>query len=136
MESPEIFQVAAGVIVQDGKYLITRRYDDSHQGGLWEFPGGKREEGETLVECLRREIKEELDLEVEVGQLLRKVCYAYALCTVELHFFRCAIGAGVPKAMGCQDFEWVRPDQLTQYSFPSANQPVLVDLMMGIDREK
>jgi mutator protein MutT len=134
MSLEEILEIAAGVIVQDGRYLITRRYDESHQGGAWEFPGGKREEEETLADCLRREIKEELDLEVEVGRPLRTIRYAYALCTVELHFFLCTIASGTPKTAGCQDFEWVRPDQLAHYSFPAANQAILEDLVGGVDQ--
>jgi mutator protein MutT len=134
MTSEEIIEVAAGVIVENGRYLITRRYDETHQGGLWEFPGGKREEGESLADCLRREIKEELDLVVEVGPLLKTIRYAYALCTVELHFFLCTIQSGTPKAMGCQDFEWVKPDQLAHYSFPAANLPILEDLIRGLGK--
>lgn len=122
------FDVAAAVIVKDGEYLITRRLDESHQGGLWEFPGGKREEGESLEDCLRREIKEELDLEIDVGELLRTIPYAYAFWTVRLHFFRCTIRSGTPSAIGCQDFEWVRPDQLALYPFPPANLPMLREL--------
>jgi mutator protein MutT len=123
------FDVVAGVIVKDGRYLITRRHDESHQGGLWEFPGGKREENETLIECLEREIKEELDLDVEVGPLIKRTRHAYALCTMTLHFFRCTIRSGTPRAIGCQDFEWVEPAELVHYPFPQANVPILQELV-------
>ncbi len=128
IDSEMSFDVAASVITKDGRYLITRRYDESHQGGLWEFPGGKREENESLVDCLRREIKEELDLDIEVGPLIKKTRYAYALCTVTLHFFRCTIRSGNPRAIGCQDFEWVEPSELAHYPFPQANVPILREL--------
>jgi 8-oxo-dGTP diphosphatase len=127
-DSPMSFEVAAGVIVKDGCYLITRRHDETHQGGLWEFPGGKREENETLIDCLQREIKEELDLIVEVGTLIKRTRYAYAFCTVTLHFFRCTIRSGIPRAIGCQDFKWVEPSELNHYPFPQANVPILKEL--------
>jgi mutator protein MutT len=125
------FDVAAAVITQDGEILITRRLDETHQGGLWEFPGGKREERESLEDCLRREIKEELDLDIEVGELLKTIPYAYAFWVVRLHFYRCTIRSGMPQAIGCQDFKWVRPDQLGLYPFPPANLPMLRDLAEG-----
>jgi mutator protein MutT len=127
--SESSFDVAAAVIIQDGMILITRRLDESHQGGLWEFPGGKREEGESLEECVRREIKEELDLDIEVGEPVKIISFAYAFYNVHLHFFRCTIRSGTPNAIGCQDFEWVRPDQLAHYPFPPANQPMIRQLM-------
>lgn len=122
-------EVAAGVIVEDGRCLITKRLDDSHQGGLWEFPGGKREDDETLAECLRREIKEELDLEIEVGRCLKTVRYVYAFLTVDLHFFRCTVLSGTPAALSSQTFLWVTPDELANYPFPPANLPMLKELM-------
>ena len=129
--SDETLQVGAGVIVEDGAFLITRRMDDTHQGGLWEFPGGKRHDDETIEDCVRREIREELDLDVEVGPPLKVVRYAYSFFTVELHFFRCTIRSGDPVAIGCQDFEWVTPDQLAQYEFPPANHPIINMLREG-----
>lgn len=123
------FEVAAGVVVQDGRYLITRRHDETHQGGLWEFPGGKREENESLSDCLRREIKEELDLDIEVGTLIRTVKYSYAYCTLTLHFYRCTIRSGAPSPVGCQDFRWVEPGELIHYPFPEANRPIIQELV-------
>jgi mutator protein MutT len=126
MTDPDsVVRVAAGVIVDGGSVLITRRMDESHQGGLWEFPGGKCEGGESLEDCLRREIREELDCDVEVGVPLKTIRYAYSFFTVELHFFRCTIRSGSPAAIGCQDFEWVTPAQLAQYEFPPANHPMI-----------
>ena len=127
-DSQTSFDVAAGVIVKDGRYLITRRHDETHQGGLWEFPGGKREKNETLIDCLHREIKEELDIVIEVGPLIKRTRYAYAFCTVTLHFFRCMIRSGIPRAIGCQGFKWVEPSELDHYPFPQANIPILQEL--------
>lgn len=133
--SEKVIEVAAGVIVKDGRYLITRRPDESHQGGLWEFPGGKRAEDETLVDCLRREIQEELDLEIEVGPHLRTIRHAYAYCTVVLHFFRCTVRSGNPRALGCQDFQWVEPSKLIHYPFPEASLSILQDLLRSPGNE-
>src|SRR5947209_16154187 len=82
-------EVAAGLVFRDGKLLITQRRADAHLGGLWEFPGGKREQDETFEECLRRELREELGVEVIVGELFESVTHAYPEKTVQLKFFRC-----------------------------------------------
>ena len=126
--SESTIEVTAAVIVQDGRYLITRRLDETHQGGLWEFPGGKRENDESLKDCLRREIKEELDLEIEVGVLLKTVRYAYAFYTFILHFYLCRIQSGTPRLLECQDLQWVKPHELGYYPFPPANHPIIAQL--------
>ena len=69
-------EVAAGLVLHDDRYLITRRKAGVHLGGLWEFPGGKREPGETFEECLRRELREELGIEVVVGALVESLTHA------------------------------------------------------------
>lgn len=129
MMSESTIEVTAAVIMQDGRYLITRRLDESHQGGLWEFPGGKRENNESLEECLRREIREELDLEIEVRSLLKTVRYAYAFYTFILHFYLCRIRSGTPRLIECQDLQWVEPHELGYYSFPPANHPIIDHLI-------
>src|SRR6185503_21266775 len=100
-------EVAAGVVFRDGRVLITQRRPDDHLGGLWEFPGGKRESGETFAACLRRELMEELGIEVEVGECLGSVTHRYPGKTVHLRFYRCAWRLHEPSALGCQDFAWV-----------------------------
>src|SRR5262245_15313555 len=77
-------EVAAGVVFRDGQVLITQRRPGDHLGGLWEFPGGKREPGETFEVCLQRELKEELGIEVDVGEWLDSVTHAYPEKTVHL----------------------------------------------------
>src|SRR5688572_28642835 len=72
-----IIQVSAGLIFRSGQLLITQRHADAHLGGLWEFPGGKREPGESFEQCLARELKEELGIEVVVGELFESVTHAY-----------------------------------------------------------
>ena len=88
METDPI-EVAAGLVFREGKLLITQRFFDSHLGGLWEFPGGKRECDETFPQCLQRELLEELGIEVTIGELVERIIHAYPEKTVSLHFFRC-----------------------------------------------
>ena len=96
--------VAAGLVFRDGKLLITQRPPDAHLGGLWEFPGGKREPGETFEQCLVRELREELGIEVRVGERLESLTHAYPEKTVHLEFFRCHWIRNEPQALGCPAF--------------------------------
>src|SRR3977135_1003871 len=82
-------EVSAGLVFRGGKLLITQRHTDAHLGGLWEFPGGKREGEETFEQCLVRELREELGIEVRVGELLESLTHAYPDQTVHLRFFHC-----------------------------------------------
>src|ERR1041385_284352 len=82
-------EVAAGLVFRNGKLLITQRHPEAHLGGLWEFPGGKREPDESFENCLARELREELGIEVEIGELVESVTHAYPEKTVRLKFFRC-----------------------------------------------
>jgi len=86
-ETRNLIEVSAALIFRDGKLLITRRHAKSHLGGLWEFPGGKREAGETFEQCLVREIREELGVEISVGELFEEVSHAYSEKSVHLKFF-------------------------------------------------
>jgi A/G-specific adenine glycosylase len=117
--------IAAGVIWHEGRILIARRPEAGLLGGLWEFPGGKQEPGETLEGCLVREVGEELDIEVTVEQPLCTVRHAYTHFRITLHAFHCAYVRGEPRAVGCSDWQWVLPDQLSSYAFPAANHAIL-----------
>jgi mutator protein MutT len=116
-----VTDVSAGLVFRAGKLLITLRYDDAHLGGLWEFPGGKLEPGETFEQCLLRELREELGIEVEIIDLVETDTHAYPGKTVRLKFFRCRWKANEPRAMGCADFKWVKAPELKQYEFPAAD---------------
>ena len=113
-------EVVAAVIERDGLILIARRPEAGHLGGLWEFPGGKRHPGESPEAALMREIREELDAAVSVGELLDRVEWAYPEKTVRLCFFRCALRGDVRPAEG-QEIAWVRPVDLRDYEFPPAD---------------
>ncbi|MBM4127603.1 MAG: (deoxy)nucleoside triphosphate pyrophosphohydrolase [Nitrospira sp.] len=130
-----VIEVAAGLIWQDGRYLITRRKPGVHLAGLWEFPGGKREKDESLVECLQRELFEELGVRVDLPIPYRIVRHDYPEKTVELHFFRCAIEEGDPAPVECAEIRWVLPEELTQFTFPPADHVIIEALQRDAVRE-
>lgn len=123
-----VIEVAAGIIYREGRYLIARRKPGVHLGGYWEFPGGKREEGESLEECLHRELFEELSIRVDVPIPYRVIRHAYPERTVELHFFRCAIEQGEAAPIDCEEIRWVLPEELAQFEFPPADR-VIIDAL-------
>jgi 8-oxo-dGTP diphosphatase len=128
VSAPERIEVAAGLVFRAGKLLITQRPAASHLGGLWEFPGGKREPGETFEECLHRELKEELGINVEVKELVETVTHDYPEKSVTLNFYRCTWKANEPHALGFPDFRWIAPDELSNYECPDADVK-LVELL-------
>ncbi len=127
MES-NVIEVSAGLIFHSSKLLITQRYADSHLGGLWEFPGGKREPGECFVQCLARELREELGVEVSVGKLFDEITHAYPEKTVQLQFFLCRLIAGEPQPLGCAAVRWVGRDELGRFAFPAADAQLIARL--------
>ena len=118
-------EVAAALVFRDGKLLITQRHADAHLGGLWEFPGGKREPEETFEVCLTRELREELGIEVEVEEMVESLTHAYPEKTVHLEFFVCELVAGEPRPLGCAAVKWVSKAGLLNYSFPAADARLL-----------
>jgi 8-oxo-dGTP diphosphatase len=125
MSDAPIVRVVAAVIRRDDEFLITRRFAHAHLGGLWEFPGGKVEEGEGLTAALTREIEEEIGIDIEVeGELLRD-SHAYPDRTVLIHFFECRILGGEPVARGVAALRWVQLDELFDTAFPAANRALL-----------
>jgi mutator protein MutT len=121
--------VAAALLFRDGKLLITQRHPEAHLGGLWEFPGGKREPGETFENCLVREIKEELGMEIAVGELVSAVTHGYPEKTVHLKFFRCRWVRHEPEALDCAAFQWVTKEKLRTFQFPEADTQLISKLL-------
>jgi mutator protein MutT len=121
-------EVSAALIFHDGKLLITQRRTNAHLGGLWEFPGGKREVNETFEQCLVREIHEELGIEISVGELFEESTHAYAEKTVHLKFFLCQLIRGEPQTLGCAAFKWIGKSELADYEFPAADKQLLARL--------
>jgi len=120
--------VAAAVIQEGGRYLITQRTQGSHLAGLWEFPGGKQKPGENLEECLKRELREELGVEVEVGEKIETVTWPYPERTVAIHFFLCALAGGKVTSCEGQAVAWVPTEELSRYSFLPADAALLARL--------
>lgn len=123
--SSSVIEVSAGLIFHSGKLLITQRHADAHLGGLWEFPGGKREPNEPFEQCLVRELNEELGIEVVVGELFERVTHAYPEKTVALKFFLCRIERGEPQPLGCAAVKWINLPELSQHEFPAADARLL-----------
>jgi 8-oxo-dGTP diphosphatase len=123
-----LVEVAAALIERDGRILIAKRPEGGHLAGLWEFPGGKREPGESFEACLAREVREELAAEVEVGEEVRRVRHAYPDRTVEIRFFRCQVVRGEPRAVQVAALAWVLPAELARYPFPPADAEIVGEL--------
>jgi len=119
-----VIVVVAAVIEQSGSFLVTRRLEGTHLAGLWEFPGGKIAAGETHAAALAREIREELDADVEVGALLFETQFDYAERRVWLHFYRCVL-RGEPKGLLGQEIRWVPRAELETLDFPPADADLI-----------
>ena len=119
-----ILVVTAAVIEQDGRYLVTRRHKGTHLEGLWEFPGGKCDDGEPLPACLRRELREELGTDAEIGEEIFTVTHRYPERSVELHFFACRL-LGAPEALLGQEMRWVGREELRGLEFPPADDELI-----------
>jgi len=123
------YDVTAGVIWRGEQLLIAQRPLDGLLGGMWEFPGGKVEEGETLPECLSRELREELEIEVQIGPQLTVVRHAYTHFRVTVYAFECQYASpGEPSATGVEDWRWVTLDQLDDYAMPVVDRKIVVVL--------
>jgi 8-oxo-dGTP diphosphatase len=121
--------IGVGVIWNDtGKILIDRRLPQGTMGGLWEFPGGKVEPGETVEDCIQREIQEELGIEVEVGDCLITIDHTYTHLRVTLTVHHCRYLTGVPQPIECDEVCWVGLDELEKFDFPEANTQIIAAL--------
>jgi 8-oxo-dGTP diphosphatase len=121
-------EVSAALIFRAGKLLITQRHAKSHLGGLWEFPGGKREPGESFEQCLVREIREELGLEISAGKLFEEIRHDYPEKSVHLKFFICELLSGEPQPLDCAAVKWIKKTELTAHEFPAADAQLLKKL--------
>ncbi len=118
--------VGAGVIVKrDGRVLLAQRKEDAMLGGLWEFPGGRQEKGESLEECVARELQEELGIQVRVGPHLTTVRHAFSHFTMELHAYWVRIEKGRPRAIDCDDVTWATVEEIGGYPLPKADIRIL-----------
>jgi 8-oxo-dGTP diphosphatase len=129
-ERPPVI-VQAAIIERDGRFLLTRRLRGTHLAGLWEFPGGKCEPGESAEACLVRELAEELGVTARVGELVLDTVHAYPERTVHLFFRRCDI-AGEPAARLNQEMRWTSREELGRLEFPEADRELIRLLTQGV----
>ncbi|MBN1489451.1 MAG: A/G-specific adenine glycosylase [Phycisphaerae bacterium] len=120
--------IVAGAVCRDGKYLMGKRPVESMLGGLWEFPGGKVEPGETHEAAVAREMKEETGLGVRVGRRLASVNHVYSHFSVTLHLYACRAVRGRPRAIYHSELRWMGPAQFRRYAFPAATLKLLACL--------
>ncbi|MCB4378763.1 MULTISPECIES: 8-oxo-dGTP diphosphatase MutT [unclassified Synechococcus] len=132
---PLPFQViGVGVVLNvAGDVLIDQRLEEGLLGGMWEFPGGKKEEGETIETCIARELEEELGIAVTVGAELITVDHAYSHKKLRFVVHLCAWVSGEPQPLASQQVRWVRPDQLKEFAFPAANARIIEALLGRLD---
>jgi mutator protein MutT len=121
--------VVAAVVEENDAFLVTRRPDGVHLAGLWEFPGGKIDRAESHADALRREMREELDADVDVGELVFETIHAYPERTVALYFYRCVLKQR-PRPLLGQDMQWVKRAELATLGFPPADEELIRRLQL------
>jgi len=125
---PHKFIGVAVIWNQEQKILIDKRRQGGLLGGLWEFPGGKLEAGETLEACIEREIMEELAIAIEVGEHLITIDHTYSHFHVTLNVYHCRHTSGEPQPIECDEIRWVTLDEIDQFPFPKANEQIIAAL--------
>lgn len=126
---PHITVGAAVTINRKGEVLIAQRKQTDMLGGLWEFPGGKQEKGETIQACIARELEEELGIAVSVGDFLMTVKHAYSHFTMTLHVYYSKIISGRPRAIDCAAYKWVKKEDLPEYAYSKADLQIVAVLL-------
>ena len=124
-------EVVAALIWNKNKFLICQRPAHKARGLLWEFVGGKVERGESKQDALIRECKEELNIQVSVGEVFAEVTHEYTDITVHLTLFNCVISEGEPQKLEHNDIKWITPKEIPKYPFCPADETIL-DLIMHI----
>ena len=126
---PPTIRVVAAMVAREGRYLITQRRAGAVLPLLWEFPGGRVECGESDEEALRREFRERLTADVQVGQLISYVSHRYDHYTVELYLYECTLCSDSVRATAVNDFRWVRSDEFDRYEFTPADEASMAKLL-------
>jgi len=124
-------KVTAGIIEKNGRILLAKRKKDDPLRDKWEFPGGKIEGDETPEECLKRELKEELGIDTEIGELVVTSRYEYDHIAIELLAYRVTHISGEITALDHEELAWVAPGELDAYDIPEADIPVVEELRRG-----
>jgi len=123
MSKPVIKVVAALILNEKNEILITQRHQNTHLGGYWEFPGGRVEEDETYNEALTREITEEVDLKIDVGNLFWQETEEYDTRIIDISFYLCQLNPIMQQVreLDVADHRWIQVEQLDQFTFPKAD---------------
>ncbi len=129
MSSVPHIRVVAAEIERAGEYLITQRRPEAALPLLWEFPGGRVQEGESDTDALRRTVRDRLDAGAQIGHRVLHVTHTYEAYALDMVVYRCAL-VGVPRAARVHAFRWVRPEDFGLYTFPGADQ-LTVDALLG-----
>lgn len=125
-------QVAAGVIWKNGRFLAARRPEGKPRAGYWEFPGGKQEQGESMEETLRRELREELGIACVSVEPWQTVSHAYPEMTVVLHFMHVTAFSGEPVPHDGQELRWVTPEEARELPFLPADEAVVAAIIAPV----
>ena len=125
-------RVVAAVIEQNGRYLVTQRRPTAVMPLLWEFPGGKVEEGESDMDALKREVTHRVGVDIKPGAQISSVSHDYEHYTVELHLYECRVLRGEPRAVSVHQFRWVESDDFDQLPFTPADEASMSKLL-GIE---
>lgn len=128
-EPTRTIRVVAAVIEQEGRYLITQRRPSAVLPLLWEFPGGRIEEGETDAAALEREVRHRLGVEVSAGQLISFVSHPYERYVVDLYLYECRIASGTPAPLAVHAFKWVTSAEFDQHRFTPADEASMSKLL-------
>ena len=132
-KSSPTFQIGLGLVFKKGELLIAQRLEKSSMGGMWEFPGGKKENGESIINTIEREVKEEIGIVIKVGKKLLSFEHSYShkkLCfTVHL----CEYISGVSQPLASQKLCWINPNKLSNFPFPAANTKIILELQKYLD---
>ena len=126
-----LVRVAVGIILRNGAVFIALRKSNQHQGGLWEFPGGKCEPSESAETALVRELKEECGINVTESSFFKTISHDYGDKQVELCFYKVTGFDGEPEGSEGQEVSWVSISNLSTYQFPEANKQIVSDLLVA-----
>jgi 8-oxo-dGTP diphosphatase len=131
MSAPRTIRVVAAVIEHEARYLITQRRPTAVLPLMWEFPGGRVEEGETDADALKREVKHRLGVDVEPGQLISFVSHPYERYVVDLYLYECRLTGGQPTEKNVNAFRWVTSAEFDQYPFTPADE-LSMNKLLGV----
>ena len=126
---PSRIRVVAAMIEKDGKYLITQRRPTATLPLLWEFPGGRVEEGESDEAALARELKEEMEIDVSVADRVIHVHHSYPHYDIDFRVYRCRLTGGAINHRKVHDHRWVSPQEMDKYEFPAADEKTVAQLL-------